>query len=107
MGMRRSLMVIMAGGGIVVMVGAMIMGVMAVVRMTVLGDGAVAMLNAAVREVGMVVLVVVEGKRAACATKQFRVVRTLADGLRRAAAAHMAIQAENGIGARHHHVQIV
>ena len=44
-----------------VVMAVMIMSVVAVVRMAMFGDRAVAMLNAAVRQVGMIVLVVVDG----------------------------------------------
>jgi len=86
-------------------VGAM---VVAVIRMAMFGDAAIGMQNAAVGQMGMVVVVAVDGKRLGRpAAEQFQIFRALADHLRRAAAADVAVEADHRIGLGHHHMQVV
>jgi hypothetical protein len=56
----------------------------------------------------MIVVVRVDGERLSCSSpEQSCVFRMLANGLGRSGATHVPVEAEDVVGCRHHHVEIV
>src|SRR5882724_4634682 len=82
--------------------------VMPVLGMTMFGNGTVGMLHAAVRQMRVIMMVAIDGKRSGCAaSKQPHIFRALADRLWRAPTADMPVEADDGVGRSHHDVKIV
>ena len=80
----------------------------AITGMAMFGNAAIGVQHAAIRQMGMVVVVAVDRQRlGGTAAEQFQIFRALADHLRRATAADMAVEADHRIGLGHHHMQVV
>jgi hypothetical protein len=78
---------------VVPMIVMVIMGgmVMSIVRVAMIGNRTVRVADAAIRQMRMIVVMVIDGKRPGIAAEELYVVRALADHFRRAAAADMAV----------------
>src|SRR5690606_1602407 len=83
-------------------------GMVIVAIPAVFGNRAVRQPHAAVRQVGVIVMVTVDRQRLTCTrAEQPRVFGAPHDALGRTATAHMAVQADHHIGLSHHHMQVV
>lgn len=81
---------------------------MPVIGMAMIRHRAIRMLHTAVGQMGVIVMVAVDRKRLGrSAAEQPHIFRTLAYRLRRSPAADMSVQAYDGIGFRHHHMQVM
>ena len=109
-------MMMTAAAGILMFVMSMIMSVdmiisvimlmmVPVIGMAMVRHRAVGMHHSSIRQMGVIMVVAIDcqslGSRPA---EEAHIFRTLAHGLRRAAAANMAIQANDSIGLRHHYM---
>ncbi len=84
------------------------MVMMPVVRVAMVGHGAVRVKDATVGEMGVVVAVAVDTERFGRArAEELQIFRARGDRLRRAATAHMPVEADHRIGVGHDDVQIV
>ena len=83
---------------VIVIVIVIVRMMMTILGMAMGGDRAVGMLHAPVRQMGMVVIVAVDGKRfRRPATEEFPVFGAAADILRRAAAADVTVEADDRV----------
>lgn len=96
---------------VVVMIAGMRMRVImmvAVIGVAMIGHRAIRMPHPAIGQMGVIVMVAVNGKALGrSATEQTHIFLALAHGLRGSAAADMAVQAYDGVGFSHHHMQVM
>ena len=79
-----------------------------VLGVAIVRNCAVRVLDAAVRQMGMIVVMSVDGKRSNSArSKELRIFLAVCHSFRRAGTAHMTVQADNLISCSHHNVEIV
>lgn len=107
--MLMLMLVAAAAFAMVVMMVAMVMHmVVAVLGVAMIGHRTIRVLHPAIGQMGMIVMVAIDGKRLGCrAAEQPHIFRALAHRLWRAPAADMAVQAYDGVGFRHHHMQVM
>ena len=95
---------------VVIMIVGMRMRIMmvAVIGVAMIGHRAIRMLHPAIGQMGVIVMVAVNGKALGrSATEQTHIFRALAHRLRGSAATDMAVQAYDGVGFSHHHMQVM
>ena len=92
----------------VVMVAVVVHMMVPILGVAMIGHRTIRMLHPAIGQMGMIVMVAIDGKRLGCgAAEQPHIFRALAHRLRRAPAADMAVQAYDGVGFGHHHMQVM
>src|SRR5690606_24601360 len=93
---------------VVSMFGVAVIVMMAIVRMAMVGHRPVFVQHAPVREMSVVVMVAVDGQRSGgTRTEEMLVFGARYNGLRRAATAHVPIEADQRIRLCHDHMQVV
>ena len=93
----------------VIMMVVMIMSVVvAIIRMAMIRHRTIRVLHPTIGQMGVVVMVAIDGKcLGGRPAEQPHIFRALAHRLRRSPAADMTVQADHGIGFRHHHMQVM
>lgn len=92
----------------VVMVAVVMHMVVPILGVAMIGYRTIRMLDPAIGQMGMIVMVAIDSERLGCgAAEQPHIFRALAHRLRRATAADMTVQAYDGVGFGHHHMQVM